>query len=145
MNYKSTINDHLEDIPSVPTSCNEQLDKLRGEYRSCIDLKGAFKQIPVTPDLSQNILVIVTPRGYYVPTRMQFGIKTAPAIWNNNMQKLIHGFGGRGSVNATVMVDDVCVTGRSPKEHFENLHELVYRLYAAGLKADRKVNYTKMK
>ena len=34
------------------------------------------------------------------------------------------------------MVDDMCVTGQSPKEHFENLHEFVYRLYAAGLKAN---------
>merc|ERR1711895_361007 len=93
VNYKSTVNDHLEDIQTIPTSCGDQLDKLRGEFRSCIDLKGAFKQIPVTPGLSQQVLTIVTPRGYYAPTRMQFGIKTAPAIWNNSMQKLIHGFG----------------------------------------------------
>ena len=36
------------------------------------------------------------------------------------------------------MVDDVCVTGSTPQEHFENLHEFVYRLYAAGLKANIK-------
>ena len=119
INYKSTINEHLEDIPHVYTSCNEQLDKLKGEYRSCIDLKGAFKQIPITPGFSQKICAIVTPRCYAVPTRMQFGIKTAPAIWNSNMQKLIHGFGGQGSVNAACMVDDVCVTGASLREHFE--------------------------
>ena len=34
------------------------------------------------------------------------------------------------------MVDDVCVTGASAQEHFENLHEFVYRLYAAGFKAN---------
>ena len=55
INYKSTINDHLEDIPHVHTSCNSELDKLKGEYRTCIDLKGAFKQIPVTPEFSQKI------------------------------------------------------------------------------------------
>ena len=43
INYKSTINDHLEDIPHVHTSCNSELDKLKGEFRTCIDLKGAFK------------------------------------------------------------------------------------------------------
>ena len=136
INYKSTVNDHLQDIPHVSTTCNEQLDKMKGEYRSCIDLKGAFKQIAVTPGFSQKILAIVTPRGYAVPTRMQFGIKTAPAIWNSNMQRLIHGMDGRGPVSAACMVDDVCVTGETPKEHFENLHEFVYRLYAAGLKAN---------
>ena len=73
-----------------------------------------------------------------MPTRMQFGIKTAPAIWNANMQKLIHGMNGRGPVEAACMVDDVCVTGKSPREHFENLHEFIYRLYAASLKANIK-------
>ena len=136
INYKSTVNEHLQDMPHVFTTCTEELDKLKGEYRSCIDLKGAFKQMPITPGFSQKILAIVSPRGYAVPTRMQFGIKTAPAIWNSNMQKLIHGMNGRGPVKAAVMVDDVCVTGSSPQEHFENLHEFVYRLYAAGLKAN---------
>ena len=94
INYKNTINEHLEDMPNVYTTCSEQIDKLKGEYRTCIDLEGAFKQIPVTPGFSQKILAIVTPRGYVVPTRMQFGIKTVPSIWNSNMQKLIHGMGG---------------------------------------------------
>ena len=136
INYKNTINEHLADMPNVYTTCAEQIDKLKGEYRTCIDLEGAFKQIPVTPGFSQKILAIVTPRGYAVPTRIQFGIKTAPSIWNSNMQKLIHGMDGRGPIQAACMVDDVCVTGQSPKEHFENLHEFVYRLFAAGLKAN---------
>ena len=80
INYKSTINDHLEDMPHVYSTCDSELSKLKGQYRSCIDLHGAFKQIPVTPGFSQKILAVVTPRGYAIPTRMQFGIKTAPAI-----------------------------------------------------------------
>ena len=54
------------------------------------------------------------------------------------MQKLIHGFGGRGSVNAACMVDDVYITGKSAREHFENLHEFIYRFYAARLKVNIK-------
>ena len=30
------------------------------------------------------------------------------------------------------------MTGDTPQEHFENFHEFVYRLYAAGLKANIK-------
>merc|ERR1712082_516905 len=67
-----------------------------------------------------------------------FGIKTALSIWNSNMQRLIHGMDGRGPVSAACMGDDVCVTGQTPQEHFENLHEFIYRLYAAGLKANTK-------
>ena len=48
---------------------------------------------------------------------MQFGIKTAPSIWNTNMQRLIHGHDGKTPVKAAVVVDDVCVTGDSAQEH----------------------------
>ena len=54
------------------------------------------------------------------------------------MMRIFHGMGGRGPVNAACMVDNICVTGQTPREHFENLHEVVYRLYAAGLKANIK-------
>ena len=53
INYKSTINDHLQDIPHVFTSCIEQMNKIKGQFRTCIDLKGAFKQIPITPGFCQ--------------------------------------------------------------------------------------------
>ena len=53
------------------------------------------------------------------------------------MNKLIHGMGGKSPLKSTAcIVDDVCVTGATPQEHFENLHNLIYRLYAAGLKAN---------
>ncbi|CAL4063727.1 unnamed protein product, partial [Meganyctiphanes norvegica] len=76
------------------------------------------------------------PRGYAIPQRMQFGIKTAPGIWNSNMQRLIHGHDGKEPVKAAVIVDDVCVTGNNAEEHFANLHEFIFRLFAAGLKAN---------
>ena len=136
-NYKSTINDHLLDEPHVFSTCNEQFDKLKGEYRTTIDLSGAFNQIAVPEGFSQKVLAVVTPRGYAIPTRMPFGVKTAPGIWTSNMNKLIHGMGGRKPLKSTAcIVDDVCVTGATPREHLENLHEFIYRLYAAGLKAN---------
>ena len=52
------------------------------------------------------------------------------------MAKLIHGQDGRGPVKAAVLVDDVCLTGETPQEHFANLHEFIFRLYVAGLKAN---------
>ena len=64
-----------------------------------------------------------------MPSTMQFGIKTAPAIWQNHMQKLIHGMNGKGPIKAAVVVDDVCISGDTPQEHFEMLHEFIYRLW----------------
>ena len=109
---------------------------MAGEFRSCVDLKGAYKQVVLTDEFSRKILAVVTPRGYAIPNRLMFGVKTAPAIFNANMRKLIHSCNGRGPIKAAQMVDDVCLTGKSPSEHFDNLAEFIYRLYACGLKAN---------
>ena len=109
---------------------SQQFDKLKGKYRTVIDLSHAFKQIRMKKGFSLKICAIVTPRGYWMPKRMQYGIKIAPAIWNSNMSKIIHDFRSRGPVKAACVVDDVCITGDTPEEHFSNLHEFIYRLYA---------------
>ncbi|MCP4253848.1 MAG: RNA-directed DNA polymerase, partial [Candidatus Scalindua sp.] len=136
INYKSTINQYLEDIPDVFTTCTDELAKVAGEYRTCIDLSGAFKQIPIFDMFTRKLLAVVTPRGYGIPKTLMFGVKTAPAIFNANMRKLIHSCNGKGPVQCAQMVDDVCLSGSNPKEHFENLAEFLYRLYACGLKAN---------
>ena len=137
INYKSTINQHLEDIPDVYTTCTDELAKVAGEYRTCIDLSGAFQQIPVDDLFSRKILAVVTPWGYAIPKTLMFGVKTAPAIFNSNMRKLIHACNGKGPVKCAQMVDDVCLSGANAKEHFDNLAELLYRLYACGLKVNK--------
>lgn len=136
VNYKSTINPFLEDIPDVFTTCNDELAKCAGEYRTCVDLQGAYKQVVINDHFSRKILAVVTPRGYAIPNRLMFGVKTAPAIFNANMRKLMHSCNGKGPIRAAQMVDDVCLSGANPKEHFENVAEFLYRLYACGLKAN---------
>ena len=47
----------------------------------------------------------------------------------SNMDKLIHGI-----PNTACIVDDICITGATSQEHFNNLNELLSRLDSAGLK-----------
>ena len=86
-----------------------------------MDLEGAYKQVVLTDEFSRKILAVVTPRGFAIPNRLMFGVKTAPAIFNANMSILIHSCNGRGPIKATQIVDDVCLSGKSPYEHFSNL------------------------
>ena len=137
VNYKRTLNEHIEDEPYPFPTCNEQLDKLKGEYYSCLDIDGAFNQILNDPNTSQY-LAIVTERGYLIPDRMPFGLKTAPKIFQSHMDTLIHGMDGKSPVPSTAcVVDDICITGATPEEHFENLTEMLGRLQAAGLKLNK--------
>ncbi|MEL7079743.1 MAG: reverse transcriptase domain-containing protein, partial [Cyanobacteria bacterium J06582_2] len=100
-------------------------------------MSGAFNQVPVNEMFSRKILAVVTPWGYAIPNSLMFGVKTAPAIFNSNMRKLLHACNGKGPVKCAQMVDDVCLSGANAKEHFENLGELLYRLYACGLKVNK--------
>ena len=133
-NYKSTLNEHIEDEPYNFPTCNEQMDKLKGDMYSVLDMSGAFNQFVLHPETA-TLLTVVTPEGYARPTRLPFGIKTAPKIFQSNMDKLLHGMDGKGPVPSTAcIVDDICITGATPAEHFSNLTELLSRLHSAGLK-----------
>ena len=66
-----------------------------------------------------------------------YGVKTAPALFNAAMRRLLHSCNGGGPLTCAQMVDDICLSGKSPREHFENLAELLYRLYACGLKVNK--------
>ena len=126
------------DEPYPHPVTNELLDKLIGEHFTCVDLVDAFKQVLVTSDKSRKIMALVTPYGYAVPTTLQFGVKTAPKIFQAGMDKLIHGMNGFSPIPSTVcMMDDVCTTGATPQDHFYNLAELLYRLYVSGLKLNK--------
>ena len=138
INYKSTINQYIEDVPDIYTTCVDELAKVAGEFRTTVDLEGAFKQVPVDDMLSRKLMAVVTPWGYGIPKCLMFGVKCAPAIFNSNMRKLLHACNGRGPVKCAQMVDDVCLSGKNAKEHFENLAELLYRLYACGLKVNKE-------
>ena len=117
---------------------HEQLDKLKGEMYSVVDMSGAYNQMELDPETA-SLMTVVTPEGYAEPTRLPYGIKTAPMIFQSNMDRLIHGKDGKGPIaNCACVVDDICVTGATPAEHFSNLTELLRRLQSAGLKLNPK-------
>ena len=136
-NYKNTINDHIEDEPYQFTSCNDQMDKLIGTHFTCLDMSGAYEQVVVKPKC-RPILTLTTPYGFLQPKRMKYGVKTAPKIFQQNVGGVIQGMDGKGPVPRTAcVVDDICTTGSTPEEHFDNLVELLSRLHAAGLKLNK--------
>ena len=84
------------------------------------------------------LITITTPEGFKQPTRLQYGVKTAPKHFQKGMDEILQGFDGKGPIpNAACVVDDICITGSTPQEHFSNLIELLKRLSAAGLKLNR--------
>ncbi|KIH69313.1 reverse transcriptase [Ancylostoma duodenale] len=80
-----------------------------------IDLSDAYLQIELS-DESKKMVVINTHRGLFQYNRLPFGIKTAPGIFQQVMNKMVAGLRG-----VATYLDDILVCGRTEQEHMENL------------------------
>ena len=104
----SAIEDHHYTLPGP----EEIFTKLNGgRYFSKIDLTEAYLQIP-TDHESTKLLCISTHRGLFMYERLPFGVKTAPAVFQQIMDTMIAGLDF-----ATAYLDDILVKSNSIEEH----------------------------
>ena len=82
---------------------------------------------------SQEYLTINTHQVFYRYNRLVFGITSAPAIWQRSMDQILEEVEG-----TSYILDDMIITGKDDKEHLENLEEVLKRLQADGLRANRE-------
>ena len=72
-----------------------------GTSFSKIDLKHAYLQLQVREE-EQHLLTLNTHRGLYKPTRLMYGIASAPAIWQREIENILKDIPG-----VTVFLDDI--------------------------------------
>ena len=130
--YKPTLNPWIEDEPYNFPTIEDQIEKLDGEYFSCVDIKDAYPHIEVEEE-SQKYLTISTERGFIQPTRLTQGVKTAPKIFQKFMDEMLVGI-----PSVACIVDDICITGKTPADHFKNLETVLHKLEENGLKVNPK-------
>ncbi|XP_036346512.1 uncharacterized protein K02A2.6-like [Rhagoletis pomonella] len=121
--YKVTLNPVLlVDEHPLPT-VDELFSKMAGGVRfSKIDLETAYLQLEVHPD-DRHLLTLNTHRGLYQPTRMMFGIVSAPAKWQRLMEQAIGDIPG-----VSVFLDDIKVTAPEDDTHIQRVEEVLKRL-----------------
>ena len=127
--YKATINPQL-DTKQYPLPTEEEcFHPLRGgEKFTKLDIRQAYNQILLS-DEARKFLTMNTPLGLYEPTRLPFGLSSATAIIQERMDKILEG------IPMTVCrVDDICISGKTPEEHMENVSRVVKRLEEAGFR-----------
>ena len=76
---------------------------------------------------SREFLTTNTHRGLYQFTRLPFGVKTAPAIFQSIMDNLISGLEG-----IVTYLDDILVVGRSEEELQGRIERLLKRITEYG-------------
>lgn len=131
--FKVTVNPWL-DINQYPLPKPEELfQALNGGVKfSKLDLKDAYLQISLDEE-SKKLVTINTHLGLLQYQRLPFGIASAPAIFQNIMEKILHGIEG-----VTIYLDDVTVTGQTESEHLERLAEVLKRLKGNGFRVKKE-------
>ncbi|EGT42489.1 hypothetical protein CAEBREN_28442 [Caenorhabditis brenneri] len=111
----------------LPTS-EDIFGRLQGKVFSQIDLRDAYLQVELD-DESQKLAVINTHLGLFRYKRMAFGLKTAPAIFQKIMDKMISGIPG-----VAAYLDDLIVATDTVEEHREILFKLFDRIQEYGFR-----------
>nr|VZI45759.1 unnamed protein product [Spirometra erinaceieuropaei] len=98
-----------------------------------LDLADAYLQIEVAPE-SRELLTINTHRGLFQYTRLPFGVKTAPALFQQTMNAMLSGIPGTAGY-----LDDIIIVGRSPAELQDRVCAVLERVqeYGFRLRADK--------
>ncbi|XP_043249938.1 uncharacterized protein K02A2.6-like [Colletes gigas] len=121
--FSVTVNQQLvvDEYP-LPT-IDELFSTLAGGQKfSKIDLKQAYLQMEVHPE-DREILTLNTHRGLFKCTRLLYGIASAPAIWQREIEKVLQGIPG-----ISVFLDDIKITGPDDQTHLERLNAVLTRL-----------------
>lgn len=123
---KCTIPDKYP-IPEI----NEVLTNLgQNKFFSVIDLKSGFHQIPLrTEDIEKTAFSV--NNGKYEFTRLPFGLKNAPSIFQRALDDILRECIG---ICCYVYIDDIIVFSKNENEHFNNLEKIFSILEAANMK-----------
>lgn len=131
--YKITLNPNLlVDEHPLPTVEELFATVAGGDTFSKLDLSQAYLQLEVRAE-DRDLLTLSTHRGLFRPTRLMYGVASAPAIFQRLMEEILQGVPG-----VTVFIDDIRVTGPNTKMHLLRLEEVLGRLQKYGLRVNRE-------
>ena len=131
--YKVTINPVLQvDQFPVPKPDDLFATLAGGKKFSKLDLSHAYQQVLLEPE-SRKYVTVNTHKGLYQYNRLPFGVASAPAVFQQTMEKILQGL-----PMVVVYIDNILVTGRSDEEQLENLEKVLARLQQYGLRLKRE-------
>ena len=110
------------------------------EKNSKLDLTQAYQQMLLHLD-DQKYTTINTHSGLFEYTRLPFGIASTSAIFQQAMEKILHGI-----PKTICYLDDVLITGQNDEEHCKTLETVFCCLKEHGLGLKRsKCEFLKTK
>ena len=111
----------------IPTVRDISLDLNGAKYFTKLDMSQAYHQLELSTT-SRNITTFTTHAGLYRFKRLNYGTNSAAEIFQNTLQRILHGIKGVRNI-----ADDILVFGSTYEEHNRALAECLQRLEAHGL------------
>jgi hypothetical protein len=99
---------------------------------SVLDATSGYWQMKLNEE-SSKLCTFNKPFGRYRFTRLPFGIKSAPEVFQKKMSQVLEDIDG-----AEAIVDDILVWGKDIQEHDARLKKVLDRVQAVNLKLNQK-------
>ena len=130
--YKITVNPALlMDRYPLPKPQDIFASLAGGQRYSKLDLRQAYLQCEVD-EASKEVLTLNTHKGLYKMNRLNFGVSSAPSIWQQRMDQILQGL-----PYCHCILDDIIVSGRNDTEHLQILDQVCQRLSDNGLRFNK--------
>ena len=111
------------------------LERLAGQaIYATLDLRQGFHQIPLSEE-SIPLTAFATEDGLFEYTKMPFGLKNAPSVFQKIISDVLEGLIGKA---CEVFIDDIVVYGKSEQEFLDNLNQVLQRLNDMNLKLKKE-------
>lgn len=122
--YKVTINQSVQDEQyPLPTTQDLYTVLAGSKVFSKLDLSHAYAQLSVDEE-SQEYLTINTHKGLYSYTKLPYGVKSAPKIFQSKMDQVLQGID-----KCVCKQDDILMGGNDWRENLKIVAEVLERLY----------------
>lgn len=114
-------------IPEI----NEVLAQLgKNKYFTVLDLKSGFHQIPLKESDVEKTAFSIN-NGKYEFTRLPFGLKNAPSIFQRALDDILRDHIGK---TCYVYIDDIVVFSKTEEEHARHIEDVFKTLFDANMK-----------
>uniref|UniRef100_A0A0N5B5L5 RNA-directed DNA polymerase n=1 Tax=Strongyloides papillosus TaxID=174720 RepID=A0A0N5B5L5_STREA len=127
--FSTGLNEVLEE-ERITTRTMEELLALcpKGKHWTVVDVRDAFHSFEIAPD-SRKYVSISTPFGHYQYTRMAFGLKVAPIVFQKFMNDLL-----APVKTASAWQDDILIVNDNYEDHLRDVDAVLTLMENVGLK-----------
>ena len=127
--YKVTINQAVDDEQyPLPTSQDLYAELSGAKVFTKLDLSHAYAQLNVDKE-SQPYLTINTHKGLYSYTKLPYGVKSSPKIFQSVMDKMLQGI-----PHCLCNQDDLLIATEEMEQHLDILEQVLARLDSHNVK-----------